>query len=283
MTFQEWLIASNYRKSTVRQTMAALKRARTANELGNALPKNCTYDAQRVLAFYFKKGASDAEGITDDFANWLQSQGVEAVEHTPRAVPKRRKRIARSLDTQRWMKLRAGLEASKEREDLVLLVIFRTGLRIGDVLRTPRAEIAKGLRLRVIEIERKGGYFVQVPMGSNYEAWERLYAPMKKTEAAETVAGFLCPENDSALPGDCAYKRVFRRLKFWEKKLRCEESLHPHRLRRTLAVAALRKTGDIVKVQQLLNHKNITSTQQYTDELREDDVSNLIDDVHGEE
>lgn len=281
MTFQEWLLASNYRPSTVRHTTAALRRAKTAFDVGQPLPKSCEYDAQRILAFYFAKGATD--DITDEFVAWLQSQGIEAVENTPRAQPKRRKRIARSLDVERWHKLRALLEASDEREDMVLLVVLRTGLRIGDVLRTPRAEIAKGLKANVIEIERKGGYFVPVPLGSNKPAWEQLYERMHKAVGAENVAGFICPENDSPLPGDCAYQRCNRRLKFYEKELRCEDSLHLHRLRRTLAVAALRKTGDIQKVQQMMNHKSITSTQQYTDELRQDDVSELLSDIHGDD
>ncbi len=273
MTLTDWLLKNHYRESTRRATQQALRAAQAAFAEGRPLQASGNAAMARVVTYAQQN--PKAKDLEPTFIEWLGTQGVEHVTKLPKEGPKQRVRKAISLDVNRWYRLHDMLEKSKEPEDRVLFVVYRTGLRIGDVLRTPIARIDDGLRAGVLDIERKGGYFINVAIGDNDEAWRALYKDAKK-RGATNVAHFLCRDNSSPLPGDCAYQRANRRIKYYQKALRCTDSLHLHRLRRTLAVAALKETnGDLVKVQQMLGQTAISSTQRYTDELQVEGVANL--------
>jgi len=58
---------------------------------------------------------------------------------------------------------------------------------------------------------------------------------------------------------------IYKTLDRLQKRLGIEQSISPHKWRHTFGTKALRKTGDIEVVRQLLGHKNITTTQMYLD------------------
>lgn len=282
-TLADWLKKHHYRESTQRATLRGLNAAKAAFAAGERLPRTAEDAASRVLTY--ASNVKDAEDLDPAFVEWLRGHELEEVKRLPKEGPKTRVRQAVSLDQARWYKLHDWLQSSSRdghsREDLVLFVVLRTGLRIGDVLRTPVSRIENGLKTGVIQIERKGGRVKPVPLGDNTAAWKALHAAAKKVGAVN-VAQFLCRENPSPLPGDCAYQRANRRIKLYQRKLKCVDSLHLHRLRRTIAVAALRETnGDLIKVQQMLGHDAIASTQRYTDELQVEGIATLQSQLFG--
>jgi site-specific recombinase XerC len=272
-TLIDWLKNNHYRESTQRATLQGLAAAQAAFAESRALPDSAKPSASRVLAY--ARANPKARELDKAFVAWLNQQGLEQLTRLPKAAPKARVRQAISLDQNRWFRLHDALEKSAVPEDMVLFVVLRTGLRIGDVLRTPISTIERGLKNGVMDLERKGGRFKPVPIGDNEDAWRNLLKAAKK-RGSTNVAHFLCRENASPLPGNCAYQRANRRIKFFQQRLRCSDSLHLHRLRRTIAVAALRETGgDLIKVQQMLGQEAISSTQRYTDELQVEGIAKL--------
>jgi integrase len=190
---------------------------------------------------------------------WAVAQGASEVKALPKAKPKRRLREAKSFDDGDWKRLRATLKTSNDDCDRVLYVILMTGLRVGDVLRTPRSEIDKALRTQILEVERKGGTFVQVPIAGLEDAWTALRDEMRRIRAP-TVAAFICPTNPSPEAGDAAYKALSRRLLDLGRELGVTGRIHIHRFRRTIAVRGLAVTADTGAVQQLLSRNHHSST-----------------------
>jgi len=190
-------------------------------------------------------------------------------------VAKRRKLEAKSFAEADLKSLSVYLEDHTSPEDRVLRVLLDTGLRIGDVLRLTKKTLAEGLQSGIITVQVKGGHMIYKPVTGAEEAWEQLYTGLIASKY-QSVAKLVCPEGSgSTRAGGCAYQRVNRHFKDLGERLNISGRLHLHRLRRTFAVDALRYTQDITAVQQALGHRNISTTQQYTDELRIDDVAEL--------
>ena len=112
------------------------------------------------------------------------------------------------------------------------------------------------------------------PIAGAEDAWERL-RPMLGAGYGN-VATWVCSRgNGSPEAGQGAYKAVSRQLSTLAGMAGVSGRVHLHRLRRTVAVRALRATKDVGAVQQLLGHSHPATTHKYLDEAREDDVAEL--------
>lgn len=192
-----------------------------------------------------------------------------------RASQLRRKRQARSLPEAEWHALLDVLARGHDATDAALRVIAETGLRVGDVLGITQGELARGETSGVVRLDAKGGEPRLLPWAGASDAWGDLleaFPDEPSLTVAEVVANFrgATPEAGSA-----AYMRLDRRLKKHALALKLDGVVHLHRLRRTVAVVALRETRDIVAVQELLGHSSIATTSRYLDEARPEVVAEL--------
>lgn len=185
-----------------------------------------------------------------------------------------RKKPAVSYLPEDWETLRTELGRRSDPEAHVLLVIAATGLRIGDVLGIEVRALRHAVKHRsTLELVQKGGGKRQLAVTGVYEVWERL--SLQITDGS-TVAEWICPTSAwGSKGGGGAYQRCNRYLRSLAGELQLEGRPHLHRMRRTVATRAIRKTRDIHLVSQLLGHKQIGTTQGYTDELRSEEVSSL--------
>lgn len=276
MTFSTWLKANNFQPSTTKAALRGVKQMAACHASGRRLPNSCLYNAKRILLYVEQV---ENHEFDSNFVDYLQTQGIKKTTRLPKAKPRRRLLEARSIDDLEWKALRAAFSHGTTREDEVLYLVLASGLRVGDMLRTPRSELNKALTGGVLEVERKGGTFVPVPIRGLENQLRALYAKMKKADSSN-VAEYVCPSNDSALAGECAYKRLSRHLKKVAEAVGVTGRKHIHRLRRTLAVRGLKRTKDLIAVQQMLGLSSVTSAQRYTDEIREDDVAEIRRSVH---
>lgn len=260
--FEQWLKKNNYREGTITVTLRKINAAEVAFDGEKDLPQSSLDAARRYVAF------AAAEGFDDDFTAWLNEQGAEGVTRKLAAKPKRRKLEARSFTETDWIKIREHVAKSSDPRDVIVAAMATTSLRIGDVLRIPRKEIERGLASGSMQIERKGGTYIEVPIGV-LEPWDALSALMSATKPkADTVAALLYPEKPRTDSDGAPYKQVARRLKELGELLGLEGRVHLHRIRRTVAVRALETTNDIRDVQELMGHANVQSTYRYVDEKR---------------
>jgi site-specific recombinase XerD len=141
---------------------------------------------------------------------------------------------------------------------------------VGDVLRLTRHKLAVGLPDRVITIEQKGGDERLIYIEGAEAPWLHLHDAFEGQPAEiANVARLVAPGGDgSPLSAGAAYRKVERTLKRLANALRLEGPHRTHRLRRTVAVQALRVTEDVTVVQQLMGHKNYQTTLGYVNEAR---------------
>jgi integrase len=262
MSFEQWLIDKNYRPSTARKTVTALKAIRRDGLNGAPVEP-----LRRYAAYVRDQGA---EGKFDKAVLALNLAPLRQLKEKPR-----RQQAARSFEPEDWSRLHVALWNDDSPEATVLLLQFSTGHRIGDILRVRKTDLSQAYRTGRLQLERKGGSFIEVPIKGAQRAWDRLHKQWRG-DTAETVADLVAPDGTwGAEAGGAAYKRVSRHLKRICEDLGLEGRAHTHRLRRTVGVRALGRTKDVHAVQQLLGHRSIQSTLGYVDELREDDVAEL--------
>lgn len=274
--FKAWLLSHHYRLTTVKDTVRAIDRVATTFEETGEVPsdRNAKTAIARWLAF--KAERRETRGALYEACLGAGTVPL-APDRLPKEKPARRKLEARSFEETNWVTLTNAVQGSSDRRDQVLWAISTTGLRIGDVLRVDLGTLQSGLSTGELQLERKGGTFIPVPLGIP-EPWQALYDGMTHTEGglsprnvAEYVApGFPNPEADGA-----AYKRVARRFKAIGRKHSLPGRVHLHRLRRTVAVNALNATGDIVAVKDMLGQKSVNTTMRYVDEARSGKVKEL--------
>lgn len=132
---------------------------------------------------------------------------------------------------------------------LICMVAERTGLRIGDVLAIQTADLKE--RMTVCESKTK--------------KTRRVSISPKLLKAIQEQAGpvWAFPGAPGSKTGHKTRQAVWKDLKRAQKALRLPDNLGPHSLRKVYAVRVMRKTGDLGKVQRLLNHQDPAVTLLY--------------------
>ncbi len=266
--FKTWLLRENYRASTARKSARDVEKLRRRFNEGQKVSQSAADVAllQRYQGFIKEIGSCE-----DNFDRWVKKQPLGPRK---RLVAKRRAgEPKRAFTEEDWKRLLEKLRNDTTPEGTVLYLMAVTGHRIGDILRLSRATLKAGLFGGVIQLERKGGSYVQVPVAGAAAPWRAL---RKRWKQGDTVAEWICPDSElGAEAAGGAYQRVRRHLQNLAKQLGLSGQLNLHRLRRTVGVRALKKTGDIHAVSQLLGHRSIQSTEQYVNELRTEEIAEL--------
>jgi site-specific recombinase XerC len=213
-------------------------------------------------------------------------EGLDGIKRRKKGA---RKNVARSIPDGQWIELVDAFARGVEVEDAVLYVLATTGLRISDVLGVTREALVRGKRSGVVEVYVKGGKLRRLPWAGAEEAWSAL---LGRLDASATVADAVTGLPESIADANhAAYQRVRRRLQSYNVAVASNEIRHgqlgglgaaaplermyPHRLRRTVAVQALRATNDLMAVKELLGHEALSTTSTYLDEARPDVVAAL--------
>jgi integrase len=269
--FSAWLEKAGYRDSTAKGIVRHVDKLDVAYGDGVDIEK-LGPKTERTLRVYTAFLLAEPEAFGTPFDAAVRDLGLEP------AKPKKKrqgapKKLQQSFDEKDWAELVEHLGADHSPEGTVLLVCAVTGARIGDALRIRRSDLKTAFRTGILELEQKGGTVRRMPLEGAKDVWDRLN---KEWLAGASVARWLCPQSDAeAEGGGCAYRRVFRHLQSVGADLGLKGRIHLHRMRRTVATRALRRTHDIHLVSQLLGHKSIASTQRYLTELRVDEVGSL--------
>lgn len=191
------------------------------------------------------------------------------------AAPPKRTFKAKSIPEKSWLRYVRALEgfAAKDASAAVLLVLADTGLRIGDVLRIPVAELRNGKRTGRLDLTVKGRKERIVQWDGAENAWETLLSHATRP-SAQIVAHLVVP-GSSPIAGESAYKACAKTMATIGAQIDPAERWHLHRMRRTVLVRALDETGNISAVAQLALHESILTTQRYLDEVRSKETAAL--------
>jgi site-specific recombinase XerD len=167
-------------------------------------------------------------------------------------------RLPRCLGTGEMTALMRAAERASSTTRLAALLLFVTGVRVGELAAVRIEDI--DLEQRSVRIIGKGNRERQVFLP--HDAIVRLVRQYVATEhKAGTVSGRLLL-NSRERPANAASLRARIRLLAQEAGL--ARRVTPHMLRHTAATALMEAGVDIRFVQRLLGHQSIATTQIYT-------------------
>jgi len=151
-----------------------------------------------------------------------------------------------------------------KRDKAILEVLFSTGLRVSeltslnrdkiDINRREFGIIGKGGRARVVFLSTRAAEWLKKYLDSRDDHFQPLFIHHKGKSAPTT------PDEKMRLTP----RSVQRMIKKYVRKIKLEVDATTHSLRHAFATDLLMAGADIRSVQEMLGHKNISTTQIYT-------------------
>ena len=151
-----------------------------------------------------------------------------------------------------------------KRDKAILEVLFSTGLRVSELVKLDRDKIdldrrefgivGKGGRARVVFLSTRAAEWIQKYLGERPDHYKPLFIRHKGKMDPTT------PDEKMRLTP----RSVQRMIKKYSRKIKLPVSATPHILRHSFATDLLMAGADLRSVQEMLGHKNISTTQIYT-------------------
>jgi len=151
-----------------------------------------------------------------------------------------------------------------KRDKAILEVLFSTGLRVSELVRLDRDKIdlerkefgiiGKGGKARVVFLSNRACEWINKYLGERPDHYRPLFIRHKG-------------KMDPTLPDEkmrLTPRSIQRMIKKYVKKIKLPVDATPHVLRHSFATDLLIAGADIRSVQEMLGHKNISTTQIYT-------------------
>ncbi len=192
-------------------------------------------------------------------------------------APRKRRPLPRVLseaDVERLLASPGTTTPRDLRDRAMLELLYASGLRVTELcaLRTGQLDLRRGL----VRVMGKGSRERIVPVGAKALAALRDYLEQGRSE--------LHPRGDTLFPGRAG--RPMTRQNFWVQLRRLgqaagieAERLSPHVVRHSFATHLVEHGADLRTVQQLLGHRDISTTEIYTHVARER-LRRLYDEHH---
>ncbi|MBI3290560.1 tyrosine-type recombinase/integrase [Candidatus Microgenomates bacterium] len=151
-----------------------------------------------------------------------------------------------------------------KRDKALLELLFSTGLRVSELVSLDRDKldvnsrefgiIGKGRRPRVVFVSRRAASFIEEYLKIRDDHYKPLFIRFagKKDPGVSDESMRLTPRS------------IQRMIKKYAKKIKLPVEVTPHVMRHSFATDLLMAGADIRSVQEMLGHKNISTTQIYT-------------------
>lgn len=152
-------------------------------------------------------------------------------------------------------------EIIKLRDKAILELLFSTGLRVSELCNLKKEDV--NLKKDEFAVEGKGGRWRVVFLSNQAKYWLKRYL-----EKREDISPYLFVRHDKASEKKqekgITPRSVQRLVKKYAKVAGITKKITTHTLRHSFATDLLANGADLRAVQELLGHKNITTTQIYT-------------------
>lgn len=157
------------------------------------------------------------------------------------------------------------------RDQAIFELLYGSGLRLSELVQLDLQHLM--LDENWVYVSGKGNKQRQVPLGSKSVAALRRYLPQRIAISGENAVF------TSRLGTRLTARQIQNRLNVWSITQNSDRHLSPHMLRHSFASHVLQNAHDIRAVQELLGHKSISTTQQYT-KLDFNHLAQIYDDTH---
>ena len=201
------------------------------------------------------------------FLRWLIRNDYKTLSPDKVDLPKGESRSLKFLNTEQMERLLSQPQISKPRglrDKAILEVLFSTGLRVSELVKLNRDQIdfnrrefgviGKGGHARVVFLSKKAAEWLKKYLESRLDSWEPLF--VRYIEKPDVI--------EDGKKMRLNVRTIQRIVKKYVKKAKIPVDASVHTIRHSFATDLLMAGADIRSVQELLGHKNISTTQIYT-------------------
>lgn len=202
------------------------------------------------------------------FLKWLTKNDVEVLAPERIELPKAESKSLKFLTRAQVEKMLRSVDVSEEvglRDRAILEVLFSTGLRVSELAKMDREKvdfesrefgiIGKGGRARVVFLSRRAASWLAKYFDERTDPWKPAFIRYAKSKLPKKRGG-----EDLRL----SVRSVQRIVEKYRKKAKLPVKITPHGLRHTFATDLISAGAGLREVQEMLGHKNISTTQIYT-------------------
>ena len=201
------------------------------------------------------------------FLKYLIRKDFKVISPDKIELPKTESRSLKFLDREQLERLLAQPDVSGERglrDKVVMEMLFSTGLRVSELCKLNRDQI--NLERKEFGVIGKGGRARVVFLSDRAAIWLERYLAKRSDEAKALFIRYA--GNQEAIQNleklRLTSRSVQRILDKYVRKARLPIKATPHVLRHSFATDLLMNGADLRSVQELLGHKNVSTTQIYT-------------------
>ncbi len=235
-----------------------------------------TYASQIFIEGLGAKSIQRRLSAIRSFMNYLLREGM--IKNNPAEgvkTPKAPKKLPGILDVEQINQLLdiQDKDPVSLRDKAIMELIYSSGLRLSEIVHLNPIDL--NLSDKTLTVIGKGEKTRMLPIGN---------------EAIKSLKMWLSCRNELANPEEEALfvgsrgnrlsrRSIQSRIKHWARKNGIQQDVYPHLLRHSFATHMLEASGDLRAVQELLGHKDISTTQVYT-HLDFEHLSKTYDKAH---
>lgn len=202
------------------------------------------------------------------FLRWCAKIDVPAPSPEKIDVPKARSHSLTFLNQDQLQRLLSAPPANNLaglRDRALMETLFSTGLRVSEAAGLNRDQI--DLSRREFSVIGKGGRSRVVFLSSRAADWLNRYLSRRQDNYSPLFIRFAGKKPDPADRDESfrlTPRSIQRLMEKYRKKAGLSIRITPHGMRHTFGTDLLRGGADLREVQELLGHKNVSTTQIYT-------------------
>lgn len=210
---------------------------------------------------------------------YLIKQKVKVISPEMIELGKRKQRDLKLIQSSELKRLISVIDITTEiglRDRTILEVLFSTGLRVSELtglnkerVNIERGEfgvIGKGDKLRLVFLTKDAKDWLKKYLSKRTDAFRPLF--IRYSGPRQTASSLISNKKKVSVLTDDAnrlsVRSVERMIDKYRKKAGILDRVTPHTLRHLMATDLLTNGADLRSVQEILGHKNISTTQIYT-------------------
>jgi tyrosine recombinase XerC len=265
--FENYLrIEKNYSDHTLRCYISDLKEL--ADFLENKDPKKITHlDLRRFLAKLRQKNPAKRTvvrklaAIRSFFRFLFREKYIKTNPADSVFTPKLDKKLPEFLDAERIITLitaPAGETIAGLRDRAILEVLYSTGIRVSELVGLNQEDI--DLISGAAKVRGKGKKERIALLGREAQHAIGDYLNKRQVAGSDTSKALFLNKSKTRLT-DRSVRRIIDK---YIRQCSIEQKISPHSIRHSFATHMLNNGADLRSIQELLGHKNLSTTQIYT-------------------
>lgn len=197
---------------------------------------------------------------------WLAKRDIKALAAEKLEIPRKKEGNIKFLNQkqlERLLNQPLGSTIKGARDRAIMELLFSTGLRVSELVALNRDQVdlknrefgvvGKGGKGRVVFISRRALPYLVKYLAYRSDHFKPLFINLRPRRVTD---------NDESVR--LTARSVQRMVRLYARQAKLPVKATPHTLRHSLATDLLRRGADLRSVQEILGHKNISTTQVYT-------------------